>query len=279
MKITSILLFCSLSVWIFPQNNALHFDGDLDYVNINQVAPLLANDNTFTIEFWMKSEPGVQSQALFAFNNTNNNTNGLLLMIRESGQLGISDYLSWADYTGQTVINDGGCHHIAYTRHGSTASIYVDGVIQKTNETISADYQISENDFISIGQEWDGGPGTTSQYVVSNEYEGTIDEIRIWNSTRTASEIADQMNNSLNGDEANLIAYYNCDQGVASENNSVETTLINVTGNTDLNGGIMNFEMNGSISNFIEKTCDIIGINGSNDSNVPGQFQVAFPNV
>jgi hypothetical protein len=79
----------------------------------------------------MKSNIGVTGQALFAFNNSNNNQNGLLLMIRSNGSLGISDYGLWNGYTGNIVINDGNCHHIVYARNGNPANIYIDGNLQQ----------------------------------------------------------------------------------------------------------------------------------------------------
>ena len=42
---------------------------------------------------------------------------------------------------------------------------------------------------------------------------GKIDEIRIWNIVRTESEIRQNMNRHLNGNEPGLVAYYRMDEG------------------------------------------------------------------
>jgi hypothetical protein len=153
----------------------LNFNGQNDYITINPIATKLDGDNTFTIESWMQSQQGATGQALFAFNNTTDNKNVLLLMIRSNGALGVSDYGLWSDYTGQTIINDGYCHHIAYVRNGNTALTYVYGILQNTTLSITANYQISANDMVSIGQEWDLGPGTSStNYISSNFFKGNL---------------------------------------------------------------------------------------------------------
>jgi hypothetical protein len=43
---------------------------------------------------------------------------------------------------------------------------------------------------------------------VSDQYEGWIDEVRVWNTARTAEQIRGDMYKRLSGDEANLVAYY-----------------------------------------------------------------------
>ena len=42
-------------------------------------------------------------------------------------------------------------------------------------------------------------------------HKGMIDEFRIWNASKTIDEIRDNMYKPLNGDEPNLVAYYNFD--------------------------------------------------------------------
>jgi len=101
----------------------------------------------------------------------------------------------------------------------------------------------------SLSQEYDNG------LITSQFFNGNIDEIRIWNTTRTQSEILANMNTELNGNESELVAYYNCNQGIASENNTSEISLTNSFQISGLNGIFHNLALNGSTSNFILNEC------------------------
>ena len=49
-------------------------------------------------------------------------------------------------------------------------------------------------------------------------FSGKIDEVRIWNTSRTRDEILSNMYTILNGNESGLVAYYRFDQGNAKYN-------------------------------------------------------------
>lgn len=53
-----------------------------------------------------------------------------------------------------------------------------------------------------------------SSGTARNFYDGLMDELRIWNDVRTASEISTNANQTLFGTEANLVAYYQFESGV-----------------------------------------------------------------
>ncbi len=75
-------------------------------------------------------------------------------------------------------------------------------------------------------------------------------DIAIWNTSRTSVEINNDLKGNLVGDELGLLAYYACNQGVANQNNSSETTLNDLSEN-NLSGSLENFSMTGGISNFV----------------------------
>ena len=51
-------------------------------------------------------------------------------------------------------------------------------------------------------------PVATPIKYIGDDFYGKIDEVRIWNSVRTQEEIQLFMNDTLNGDEIGLAAYY-----------------------------------------------------------------------
>ena len=95
--------------------------------------------------------------------------------------------------------------------------LYVDGELddEKTGVTLS---ELPTNDSnVQIG----GIDGSTG-----GNFDGEIDEVRIWDTSKTQEEIQDSRYVTLDGDEANLAAYYNFNQDTVDD-----TTIADVTGN------------------------------------------------
>ncbi|MBC8427629.1 VCBS repeat-containing protein, partial [bacterium] len=74
-----------------------------------------------------------------------------------------------------------------------------------------------------------GYSGYTGEYFI-----GRIDNLMIWNTARTASQIQQDMGTTLDGDESGLVAYYRFDQFAGStlydwSSNSNDGTLTNMT--------------------------------------------------
>ena len=63
------------------------------------------------------------------------------------------------------------------------------------------------------------------------DFRGAMDQIRIWNSARSGTEIADNLDNTLSGSETGLAAYYQLDEGAGdtaadATANAITATLI-----------------------------------------------------
>ena len=68
--------------------------------------------------------------------------------------------------------------------------------------------------------------------AIDRYFPGEIDEVRIWNTDRTSAEIRANMHHELQGNEANLVAYYKLDTGTGttaddSSNGGYNGTLTN----------------------------------------------------
>ena len=55
-------------------------------------------------------------------------------------------------------------------------------------------------------------PNRYDNKEAANFFSGEIDEVRVWDTARTASEIEEYRYATLDGDETNLAAYYNFNQ-------------------------------------------------------------------
>jgi hypothetical protein len=110
-----------------------------------------------------------------------------------------------------------------------------------------------------------------------------MDEVRLWDSVRTTLEIASSMNCQLSGDEPDLLAYYNFNQGAAGGNNAGENMLLDRDEKCiPLNGTLYNFALNGAVSNWIAPGAPVSGtcagtypnieISGNGNCIVPGDM-------
>ncbi|HPE33776.1 MAG TPA: T9SS type A sorting domain-containing protein [Bacteroidales bacterium] len=182
-----------------PPGYALDFDGTDDYVSI------LNNESNFdfttamTIEAWIKVDAfDKEWQAIVTKGD------GSWRLHRHSGTNHISfgtSGLSNVDLEGSTDVNNGQWHHVACVFDGSTKYIYVDGT---SDASVSATGSIANNDYlVNIAENGEN----TGRY-----FNGLIDEVRIWNIARTQTEINDNKNNVLTGNESGLVAYYKFDQ-------------------------------------------------------------------
>ena len=249
MKKLLLFLFVinlSLNTWAtdFTINgvNALQFDGANNYVAIPSVA---TNLSTFTIEAWVRPNAVPASGFVAILNTTSwDATNGSSIHFQvENSNLmlavyGITGGFPYSGYTPTTC-----WQHLAvtYDKPNSLVKFYVNGTLV---QSVSRSLPLAKIDAASIGS-WKG----TERY-----FNGTIDEVRVWNTVRTAADITGNMMTPLVNPESisGLIAYYPFDQGVAGEGNATQTTLLDKSAN-HLNGTLKNFWL-GNYSNWCERT-------------------------
>ena len=126
--------------------------------------------------------------------------------------------------------------HVAWVKNGTTYTVYKNGV-QFATRTAPASVELPAGNF------WIG--------KVDNFFAGAIDEVRVWNTAKTAQEIAANLGVEYNGNETGLAAYYNFNQGAAGGTNTSITTLNNLTTGANLNGTLTNMARTGTTSNFV----------------------------
>jgi hypothetical protein len=95
-------------------------------------------------------------------------------------------------------INDDNWHHIAIVVENSGATAYIDGLLNNTAPWNGTPGAISSTDNLVIG-----GPAGV-------EFNGALDELRVWSSARSLTEIVNNMCGEIANppSEANLITYY-----------------------------------------------------------------------
>ena len=233
---------------IAPPGHALDFDGIDDFVNLGSLNDAFAgSEGSLTIEFWFNSPTVVgENASLLAINGSGGtNDNQLILSIRTDDQIALNDNsnASIQEIIGP-IVADNSWHHLAYTRDGSSGILYLDGINIGTH---TADFPINAGDLWSLGQEYDGisSPG--------NYYGGIMDEVRIWSSVRSQSEIQDNRFYVLTGSEPNLEAYYRFDQGIANGDNTTPAINVLPDRSQNQNDGTLNgFALTGTTSNWVD---------------------------
>ena len=235
---TSLCGTLNSNVIIKGYNNSLNFDGTDDYVQAGAPLPIAANDN-FTYEAWVKPSVVDANYRGFLGIDVANVGRGPSMWVGPNGSLHTDSYSGSTRY--DMLVNNfftaNTWSHVAWVKNGTTYTIYKNGV-QVDTRTAPSNVLLPNANF-TIGK-------------LDNYFAGTLDEVRIWNTARTAQEIAENMSASLNGNEVGLKAYYTFNQGTPAGNNAAITSVANLTTTPNLNGTLTNFGKTGATSNFID---------------------------
>lgn len=141
-------------------------------------------------------------------------------------------------------------YHVAVTYDAATTTmkLYKDGALVASNSTVPA---ITLGNVLFIGN-YNAGSGAYGVY-------GDLDEVRIWNYARTASEIAFTYNCTVPPNSPGLTLYYDFEQGIANGTNTGITAITDRTSNGN-DATLYNFTLSGTTSNFTDATPTLTGV-------------------
>ncbi|MFK7935686.1 MAG: LamG-like jellyroll fold domain-containing protein, partial [Saprospiraceae bacterium] len=181
-------------------NLGIEFDGEADYLEIaNHPDLVVASAQPITFEAWIKPTMETPTQGIIAsmyenFNVATSNffinreADGKILITANGTNVLISESIvpldEWTHLA--VVFDDDDC---AYD-----TKIFINGVLDKRG-----DLNYNPNN---------GGRNFRIGQMAERYFKGTMDDIRIWLGVRSGNEILTNMNTQLNGDEANLLAYF-----------------------------------------------------------------------
>ncbi|MBN1151317.1 VCBS repeat-containing protein [candidate division WOR-3 bacterium] len=196
----------------FDGESALKFSTTLSSV-IRDGTPSVNITDSLTIEAWIYPT-GWGSNSALGYGTILDKVNYSLVLFKgvygvhclgfklkhEGGQNSLT-------LTPDSSINLNGWQHVAatYSFSDSTVKIYINGVEQNLTFNPAPTGKIADNSStnLSIG------------LLQSNNFrfDGIIDEVRLWNVTRTHQEILDNMSLYLNGTEQGLSGYWKMNEG------------------------------------------------------------------
>ncbi len=185
-----------------------------------------------------------------------------------TGQIGIAVSNAGYGYT-FTKISANVWHHLALVydgnnlTNGTRVKFYIDG-IQQTIFFIGVIPPVTpvvHGSRFCLGSEFNDTTAVDSLSPLVVPFKGRMDEIRIWNTARTESEIINNMNTELTLPQNNLVAYYQFNQGIGCGSNVSDTILVDAVGNH--HGLLWNFDLDSSASNFVTDLDTSVNFDGT----------------
>ena len=220
------LLYASLRLSGAPGGTALRFDGLDDRVTFGPAPALGAA--TFTIETWFRRDgPGstattgsggivavpLVTKGMAETEGDNRDTNYFLGIDGKRRVLAadFEDTVNGGNHPayGVTPICDGVWYHAAVTYDGTTWRLYLNGVLE--TQLVAGNFTPR---FDSI-QHAALGTALNSNGSASGAFQGALDEVRIWNVARDASQIQSAMTDVLPS-APGLIGRWSLDEGTGT---------------------------------------------------------------
>lgn len=219
--------------------NALNFDGTDDYVQTSFDGILGSANRTF--EAWVNLSSSASGTNAIIDYGLNASGSRNTFSVSSSNQLTFVSGGTNANISSTSnVVTAGQWTHVAFVLDSGTGYLYVNGVQVGTGSLTSVNTPTTGGD-LRIGQRVSGG---------SIPFMGSIDEVRIWNYARTATEIANNMTSEYCSVPTGLVAYYKLNEGIAGGTNSGVTSTYDASGNGN-NGTLNTFALTGSTSNWV----------------------------
>jgi hypothetical protein len=232
-----ILLFTLLKValttvgQIAGPGYALEMTGLPKYVNVTNNSGMNVT-NGITIEAWIYATSwgaNAWSNSIVSKEDWASGSRGFVLRCGNAGRLSFNIGIgtAWHEVvTTNTVMNLNQWHHVAGTFNGAQLKIYVDG-IEVGSTSVTGTITSSPYD-LRIGE-------CSYSSVSSRPFTGRIDEVRLWNTALSISQVRDHMCRvvtSSHTNYSNLKGYWQFDEGTGTttsdaSGNSNTGTLVN----------------------------------------------------
>ncbi len=185
--------------------HALDFDGSGNFVRVPATTAL--NPFPFTLALWVNTRQAA-GVAGMANKYASASLNGWNLQLR-NGHAHAWYYRNSANFVSAGAngldggfIADGAWHHLAFTVEPGAGTLYVDGVPQQSVAWTGTPGPPTSGQDLRFGN--DAGNGIA--------FNGQMDEITVWRTALSQSQIQSIKNGNLTGGEAELLAYFRSDE-------------------------------------------------------------------
>ena len=226
-------------VAISPKNRAFNFDGTDDFIDCGiAVTNALKGKDKFTVEAWVYPTQNTAGKSIIGNHQSNTQFDIQQTIDKYTFFIGFGSY-AVSTASNSAVLNT--WQHVAGVFDDNVIKIYLNGVLSGTT-AVPSTYVLNSicSTNLWIGKSAFGG----------EEFQGSVDEVRIWDRAVCQGEIQKNMNGIIPTTATNLLANYHFEHGVIGGNNSTVTTLIDYSGN-NYNGIVTNAALNGATSNWV----------------------------
>jgi hypothetical protein len=174
----------------FPNcGNNIDFDGIDDTVSFNDNFDL---NGPFSIEIWVKPNALGTIKTIYSKRNALNLSTGFDLRLVNNT---LSFRWNGGGQVSATGLTTNRWYHTAVTFDGSTYRLYVDGV--EINSNTGGAPNANNRRFLL-------GAMDRNTNIPTNHFNGWLDELRIWNTALTATQIREMMNQEIEQNGANV---------------------------------------------------------------------------
>jgi hypothetical protein len=188
-------------------NYALDFT--TDYVQVADT-DVLDLSTTYTLEAWVKPHDILGAAHQHFISKWGGGGNASYTMTAEGGYLAAGVH-NGVDPTqvlmSSATLQDDVWQHVAVTMGDGTLRLYIDGVPDGVLD--NSQIPMNSTQPLNFGQEH-------SLNFTGWSFDGQIDEIRIWNVTRSQKQLQRSMSKRLRGREKGLVGYWRFDDGTGA---------------------------------------------------------------
>ncbi|WP_335921064.1 Ig-like domain-containing protein [Shewanella algae] len=198
-------------------NTAYEFS-DGDAVTLTNAASALANDSTFTLEMWanFSSTSGI----INLMDITGSLDAGGFIIYNNTMTVDLSGDFSSLTQSNPITISTNVWYHFAFVFNNGQWDFYLDGqatgigVADMSGNNTVPDYQAANVNNLVAGLQNHGSV---------NNFTGKIDDIRLWSTARTQTEIQNNRQLELAGNETGLIGYWKLNETSGTVVNDSQT--------------------------------------------------------
>ncbi|MDJ0504089.1 MAG: hypothetical protein PX635_02435, partial [Nostocales cyanobacterium LE14-WE12] len=185
-----------------PEGKTLYFDGVNDYINAG-TNPSLELSTNLTLEAWINPQQDSRHRGIVGREGE--------YLLALSGADNIIYYAVANSNPGWNWISTGygvksnEWSHVAFSYENGRIKTYVNGQLIYTYDGVGTivDAAPTNLDELRIGNR---------QWNNVDSFKGEIDEVRVWNVTRTQAEIEANLSQKLSGKERGLVGYWNFEE-------------------------------------------------------------------
>jgi hypothetical protein len=97
-----------------------------------------------------------------------------------------------------------------------------------------------------------------ARYCHDLPFDGSLDELRFWNTARSQDSIVANMRKTINPNTVGLTAYYDFDQGVGGLLNYGRNVIFDKKGNSNNNLSVIDFSLEALNTNYVESYATVV---------------------